>query len=155
LLGRDGIFKITIFVIYMGYSNVKSDGMFYLRCALPIFLVLLVELAIAQQTLDFFIPPCPSVGIIEEERPSPAIRVFPQPAIDELTISFENFDMVDEGAAEIKMYTILGRPIFMEAVASGATTSRLAVRDLPAGVYLLQIRINLEYHTRRIIVGDK
>lgn len=126
--------------------------MLYLKYALPILLVLLVEQAIAQHTLDFFILPCPYVGIIEEEQPSAAIRVFPQPAIDELTIVFDNFDIMEVGAVEIKMYTIMGRLMIMESVPPGIKKSRLDVRDFPAGVYLLQIRINKEYQNHRIIV---
>jgi hypothetical protein len=106
----------------------------------------------AQHVLDFFIPPCPSVGIIEEEQPSAVVRVFPQPATDELTIAFENPGKTGVGNVELSMYNIMGRLVLRETAAPGATKARLDVTAVPPGVYLLQIRMNNKYQNHRIII---
>lgn len=106
----------------------------------------------AQHTLDFFIPSCPYVGIIEAGQPFVASKVFPQPAIDELTIAFENPGITGVGNVELSMYNIMGRLVLNETAASGATKARLDVTTVPPGVYLLQIRMNNKYQNHRIII---
>lgn len=129
--------------------------MFYLKYILPILLVLFAGQTIAQHTLDFFIPPCPYVGIIEEEQPSATIRVFPQPAINELTVEFDSPGITVVDAIELTMYNIMGRLVLRETAAPGATKTRLDVTTVPPGVYLLQIRMNHATQNHRIIITSR
>ncbi len=122
------------------------------KFSIPLFLLLTAGEAFAQHTLDFFIPPCPYVGIIDAGQPSAAIRVFPQPATNELTIEFDDPGLAGVGSVELSMYDIMGRLILRETASPGATKTRLDVTVVSPGIYLLQIRMNHSTQNHRIIV---
>lgn len=68
-----------------------------------------------------------------------ALRAFPQPAADRLTVAFE---VPEAGAYEVALYDLLGRrvqPPLRQALAPGPHQVVLGVQALPPGLYVVRV----------------
>ncbi len=79
-----------------------------------------------------------------------AMNVFPNPASDEITFSFTTNV---SGKAELALYDILGKKVctlLNEEVGAGKHELKFDTNTLPAGVYVLRIRLKDRIDTMRI-----
>lgn len=85
------------------------------------------------------------------ELPSKEISIYPNPAIDKLSI---NIPYASEGSADIVVTDLLGRPVLskLQAFEEGKTSVELNTSALQAGVYLITIRKGELEEVRRLII---
>jgi photosystem II stability/assembly factor-like uncharacterized protein len=87
-------------------------------------------LKMEDDTVSTFTPRSPFGG---------GIRLFPSPAVDELTLEFGNPHPTRP--AQVVMLNIQGKAVYRETIAGGGkVTRRLDVRHLPPGVYVIKLK---------------
>ena len=80
------------------------------------------------------------------------LEVFPNPVSDFATIQFSLSNSSD---AEISLFDLQGRnikTIANETFSQGLHTLNFSVKDLPRGIYLLQLKTGPEVHTQKLII---
>ncbi len=89
-----------------------------------------------------------TVGI--PENGTATLHVFPNPAADLLNVALENHS---EETIRVSLYDLQGKPIF-DKTSPGNKSISLDVADLPRGAYFLQIFLQNETLTRKVILTD-
>ena len=76
-----------------------------------------------------------------------AIKLFPNPAGDQLSVSVGGTDT----RSEIKVYNLMGKLVMQQA--SGNTLTQLNISKLPAGIYLLNVNNGKETKSAKFVKG--
>lgn len=91
----------------------------------------------------------PSLGVPDQAAIQDRIKIYPNPARNYIYIktsgSFSDRDF------EIRISNLLGKTMINTTIYSG-TNGYADIRSLPAGVYLIQVAVDGEFFTRRLIV---
>lgn len=123
--------------------------------------------ATAQHTLDFVIPPCPTLSLVEPESPADLLRIYPNPVGEKLHLAFGKSagaghtgspgqvgHAIRSGPplhAEILFYNVLGRAVKQVELHRPASLETIDVSDLPPGLYVLRIRLDDLILHRKIV----
>lgn len=91
----------------------------------------------------------PSSGLhVENETPTPSMRISPNPTSDIINIDFQNIR--NEGIIEI--YDLTGKSLIKQTIASEADNLTLQVNHLTQGVYIIRLQLdNGTYATKRFV----
>jgi hypothetical protein len=82
--------------------------------------------------------------------PTPSIRVFPNPAREEIQMVLSS---PENGVANIQLLNLMGQVLKQKTVLSSQNrTERLAVNDLPSGTYLLKVELGGEVIVEKIVL---
>lgn len=87
-----------------------------------------------------------SPNSIPEIETSGTIRVYPNPAQDYFIVS-----MTDIADAELQVFDLLGKKVLIKNLHQHET--RISIQDLPAGVYLVQIRAQDKIYQEKVSIG--
>jgi len=102
----------------------------------------------------FFLTQEPVYGIGEPAMAGIVMAIFPNPALDHLTIRYR---MPDAGYRMIDLYSIEGRKIrelVNESMPAGTHEMEMDVSDLPAGVYFVRVQADNAVQTRKLVIVD-
>ncbi len=110
----------------------------------------------------FFLLHEPVYGIGEPAVAGSVMAIFPNPALDHLTIRYRVPDPsttlgTGSGYRMIDLYSIEGRKIrelVNEEMPAGTHEMEIDVSDLPAGVYFIRVQAGSEIAVRKLIVAD-
>ncbi len=78
------------------------------------------------------------------------LRIFPQPATDEITLSWNTPDPPAQSA--VSVFDAGGKLIFNHAYTANPTFITFSVSGWPAGVYVLNVQTDSGYFTRKLVV---
>jgi hypothetical protein len=104
----------------------------------------------AQHTLDFTIPPCPTLSLTENVFPEARIRVFPNPVRDQVTVEFGNAG--EQAAADIFIYNVLGKLVKKMGIPQPAIRETIDLGALPPGLYVFRIVWGEAMLNKKIII---
>lgn len=79
---------------------------------------------------------------------SHGLRMYPNPASDQVFIEFLQSDSTD---TEIRLYNFLGQAVYSEILAPGATQTAIDLRPLPAGVFEVVVKRSATTETHTLI----
>ncbi len=77
----------------------------------------------------------------------PDIRVYPNPFQEQVHISFD--EELDE-TAFVEIYDLAGQVQFRKTVGAGSLQQTLSMESLPTGMYVLKVRSDRSYQTKRV-----
>ncbi|MCX6181209.1 MAG: DUF4214 domain-containing protein [Bacteroidetes bacterium] len=85
---------------------------------------------------------------VEQNEPSFAARIFPNPTTGELTVY--PFD-AENGPTKLILLDVLGNTVYEEQSTNNASPLKLDISNQPSGVYMLQLESNGQVQATRII----
>lgn len=97
--------------------------------------------------LDVEVVDCSPSSVYDGEKQVPRLRVSPQPAHDQLTVSLEN----DQPFTALELYDLSGQRRLAAYSLSPQSRMELSLEELPAGIYLLRVFSDGYWLTEKII----
>lgn len=92
---------------------------------------------------------CREAGLMEDDQ---SFTIYPNPATDQCTI---HFNLEKESSVTVMLYNSLGKPVRMIAanqyLEKGMNEVEFAVNELPAGVYIAEIRMNEQVKRMKLL----
>jgi hypothetical protein len=86
---------------------------------------------------------------ISEKKMDPRLKVYPNPARDEL---FIGLDQSADKVHTVKLYSIMGKLVMTESVDAGMKQHRLDLRSFKSGIYILQMLSASQSYAAKVII---
>jgi hypothetical protein len=106
----------------------------------------------SQHVLEFIIPPCPHVGIVESGGHDPGALLFPNPVTGCLTLRLAGQDGLLED--RVVLLDMQGKIIMEQTVGPSCREARIDLAGVVPGVYILRFSNGGRRHQQKIIVGN-
>ncbi|MBK7410245.1 MAG: T9SS type A sorting domain-containing protein [Saprospirales bacterium] len=89
------------------------------------------------------------IRVVDIGPPSNSIRVFPNPAREEVTIAFSE---PTEVRGALWLFDQNGRLVSESVIAPQTTEFQLRLAQLPSGTYILKVKVGTKEWTKRLVV---
>lgn len=77
------------------------------------------------------------------------IKIYPNPVSDLLTLEF-NYELTMNNI-ELRLFNLNGQEVNRQILPSGTTSTNMSTTDLPSGVYFIQITVDEEQYSQKVI----
>jgi len=89
----------------------------------------------------------PTNGIIEANAKPARMNLVPNPAYNEVKVSFDKLD----GPAQLKLMSITGKVVYATATIGNTGSMTIPLQNLPAGIYIVELQGNNARLTQKLI----